>query len=151
MRQDGEAAVEAGWYQMLEKGLDSLVDGQEVLLGALDADTQWRGPRYQFSTGQITSLDAIDLNIQTAVQDRTLNPARPSLPAWATTRPAPEPAPPKPLSPSRLDPESPKTMAAPSPVDHKIKSRLRGTSSTPCLKCCQTSRHLIGSEWRVRT
>ena len=43
MRQDGEAAAEAGWYQMLEKGLDSLVDGQEVLLGALDADTQWRG------------------------------------------------------------------------------------------------------------
>ena len=128
MRQDGEAAAEAGWYQMLEKGLDSLVDGQEVLLGALDADTQWRGPRYQFSTGQITSLDAVDLNIQTAVQDRTLNPARPSLPAWATTRPAPEPAPPKPLSPSRLDPESSKTMAAPSPVDHRIKSRfLRGT------------------------
>ena len=129
MRQDAEAAAEAGWYQVLETGLASLVDGQEVLFGALDADREWRGARYELTTGAMTlpTTDADLMSTQTT-NDTSPNLPVPSLPAWATNAPMPEPAPPKPLSPSRLDPESAASMSAPSPVDRTTKSRfLRGT------------------------
>ena len=98
------------WYNLVGLGLESVADSRDFDFASDIGEAGWSGDGFRLETPQTAVPDAADEGaIPTAPPARTES--------WMHRRPDPEPAPPRPLAPSRpafLEPSTVSPLGAPS-------------------------------------